>query len=128
MEGAAAAAAAPSTEVRPKASRRNFPAALKRQIIADHQRFQKDDPARGLWLRQNGVTSDQLKRWEEAEQKGDLKGHGRRRGRKANPLTGEVTELRLQVKRLTADLERAKAVIDVQKKVAHISPESTQGA
>jgi ribosomal protein L19E len=89
-------------------------------MIADYHRFQKGDPARGVWLRQNGVTSDQLKQWEEAERKGDLQGHGRRRGRKANPLTGEVTELRLQVKRLSADLERAKAVIEVQKKVSQI--------
>lgn len=71
-------------------------------------------------LRREGLYSSHLSSWREARRQGSLLGLARKRGRK-HRLSAEEKELdrlRRENARLRAELERAKTIIDVQKKVS----------
>lgn len=114
---------APPAEVVERAQRRQFTAEYKQRILreVDAALASGEDGAVGAVLRREGLYSSHLASWRGARDRGELAGLApKRRGRKAsrNPLTPEVERLRRQVARLEGDLEKARIVISVQKKVA----------
>jgi transposase-like protein len=108
----------PNLEVRAVAKRRQFSAAYKLAVLeeADHC----SNPGEiGALLRREGLYSSHLTMWRRERAAGALAALGRRRGRKASlsveqkrlaALTGENA-------RLKRELEQARTIIEVQKKL-----------
>lgn len=114
---------APRSEVVERAQRRQFTAEYKQRILreADQALASGEPGALGALLRREGLYSSHLTSWRGARDRGELAGlEPKKRGRKAsrNPLASEVARLERQVARLEGDLEKARIVISVQKKVA----------
>lgn len=114
---------APPAEVVERAQRRQFTAAYKQRILreVDQALASGEEGAVGALLRREGLYSSHLTSWRAARDRGELAGLApKKRGRKAsrNPLASEVERLQRQVARLEGDLEKARIVIAVQKKVA----------
>ena len=114
----------PSSEVQPLTERRTRSATDKLRILQEYEACPIGSPERGAVLRREGIYTSQISKWRKLRDQGRL---GRlapqRRGPKAVPhdvLADEVTTLRKEHARLQARLARAEAIIDVQKKVAHL--------
>jgi hypothetical protein len=73
-------------------------------------------------LRREGLWSSHLASWRRLRERGELAGlRPKKRGRKPAPknlLADENEKLRRQNARLEAELEKAKVIIDVQKKLS----------
>ena len=103
-------------------TRRRFPAAFKRQMLANAATCTKPGEL-GALLRRHGLYSSHLAAWRAAERRGDLArgAPARRRGpvpTPRDPNVQRVAELERQLARATARAERAEALVEVQKKVA----------
>jgi transposase len=114
---------APSSEVVERAQRRQFSAEYKQRILREaDQALASGEGALGALLRREGLYSSHLLTWRKQRERGELAGlTPQKRGRKSkpkNPLSVEVERLQRQVARLEGDLEKARIVIAVQKKVA----------
>jgi transposase len=111
-------AASPELVDRPR--RRTFTAADKLRILAEVDRA--GGGGGGAILRREGLYSSSLSDWRRQRDAGAyeaLKAAGRGPKRApSNPLTAEHARLLRDNKRLTLRLQRAEAVIDIQKKVA----------
>jgi len=123
----------PEVEVVPKASRRRFTAAYKRQVLEQADRCQAPGDV-GALLRREGLYSSHLTAWRAARRRGELAGAGsRRRGPKPKPRDPQakrLLELERENRRLQARAERAEALVEVQKKLSallHPSDESNTG-
>lgn len=109
-------------EVSPKARRRQYSAAYKRQILAEADRC----GAGGIsaLLRREGLYSSHLITWRRQREAGEIAGlQPRKRGRKPvapNPLAGEVTRLQRENARLQRRLQQAETIIEVQKKLCEM--------
>lgn len=116
---AAPAAASPELVAGPR--RRSFTAKDKLRILAEVDRAVGTPGAIGAILRREGVYSSSLTEWRRQREAGAYDGlNPVRRGPKpapANPLAAEHAQLQRDYKRLELRLERAEAVIDIQKKV-----------
>ena len=120
----------PATEVVPKASRRVFTSAFKRQVVEELLACKNEHGKVGELLRRHGLYSTQVSEWKQAYNAGLL---GRLnpppRGpepRIEDPRDARIRELEAQLTRMTVRAERAEVLIDVQKKlVALLSPAST---
>jgi transposase len=112
----------PATGERPL--RRRFTAKYKLDILREVDKAQAsgESGAVGALLRREGLYSSHLASWRRQRERGELAGLSpKKRGRKPapkNPLADEVARLQRQNARLQAELDKAKVVIDVQKKVA----------
>jgi transposase len=115
---------APPAEVVERAKRRQFSAEYKQRILreVDQALASGEEGAVGALLRREGLYSSHLTSWRAQRERGELAGLApQKRGRKAkarNPLAAENERLQRQVARLEGDLEKARIVIAVQKKVA----------
>jgi transposase len=114
---------APPAEVGERAKRRQYPAEYKQRILreADAALASGEPGAVGALLRREGLFSSHLSSWRAQRDRGELAGlTAKKRGRKPsrNPMASEVERLQRQVARLEGDLEKARIVIAVQKKVA----------
>lgn len=111
------------TEVLAKAARRRFTAAEKLRILREADRCTKPGEV-GALLRREGLYSSHLASWRAARARGELAGLSpRRRGPKAkavDPREKRIAELERETRRLRAKLERAEALIELQKKLAQI--------
>jgi len=119
--GAAAAAAnfsAPDPEVRAVAKRRQFSAAYKLSVLeqADHC---TSPGAIGALLRREGLYSSHLTTWRRERGAGALAALGKQRGRKAKmtPEQRRIVALEAKNARLQHELEQARTIISVQKKL-----------
>jgi transposase len=75
----------------------------------------------GRLLRQEGLYSSHLSSWRRERDQGALAALGRKRGptpTESTPVQAENERLRREVERLTARLQKAELIIDVQKKVS----------
>jgi transposase len=121
---AAQSGATPGPEVAERPVRRTFTAAYKVSILrqADEAAATGGDGAIGALLRREGLWSSHLTSWRRARERGELAGLSpKKRGRKPapkNPLADENEKLRRQNARLQSDLDKAKVIIDVQKKLS----------
>jgi len=111
----------PDPEVLPKPKRRTFTAAYKADILRQAEACTKKGEL-GALLRREGLYSSHLSKWRRQRERGALAGlTPKKRGRKEDPnkqLQAEVERLRRANQRLEDELSKARAVIDIQKKVA----------
>lgn len=110
--------AAPDPEVRAVAKRRQFNAAYKLSILEEADRC-SGPGAIGALLRREGLYSSHLTMWRREREAGALAALGRRRGRKAL-LSAEqkrLGALQAENARLTRELEQARTIVEVQKKL-----------
>jgi transposase len=133
-EAGSSGAAAPSTQVRPRPTRRHFTAEYKLSVV------QQADACRapgeiGALLRREGLYSGHLSTWRIQRKQGALSAlTARRRGPKAaTPEAREVEALRRENERLRRELERANLCIDIQKKASEmlgirLSPPASDGS
>ena len=120
----------PDPEVLAKPKRRTFTAAYKADILR-----QADACAPGqlgALLRSEGLYSSHLSKWRRQRERGAQAGlQPKKRGRKEDRnkhLLAEVERLRRANQRLEDELCKARAIIDIQKKVALLLgvPETTE--
>ncbi len=114
----------PSPEVQPLSERRTRSAMDKLRILQEYEACPVGSPERGALLRREGIYTSQISKWRKLRDQGRLGSLApQRRGPKTAPpaaLVDEVAALRQENARLQARLARAEAIIDVQKKVAHL--------
>lgn len=117
----APAAANPELSDRPR--RRTFTAKEKLRILQEADRATGAGEI-GALLRREGLYSSALTDWRRQREAGILDGLAPvRRGPKAsepNPLTAELVKAQQEIARLRLRLERAEAIIDLQKKVSDL--------
>jgi transposase len=86
------------------------------EIVRFHDSLPSDG-SKGAYLRRSGLFKSSVRQWRVDMLKGT--DQAKQRGRKTtDPTTRELARLRAEVERLARELERANAVIDVQKKVS----------
>lgn len=111
---------APEVEVVAHAKRRRFSNAEKRRILSEAERCKPGE--QGAFLRREGVYSSSLSNWRGQREAGDLAAlAAQKRGPKADPYRAEaqqIAKLMRENERLKDQLEKARLIIDVQKKVA----------
>jgi len=116
----APAAASPELSTPPR--RRTFSAKEKLCILAELDRAAGIPGAIGAILRREGLYSSAITDWRRQKEAGTYAGLSPvKRGPKAvpaHPLLAEHAQLQRDYKRLEQRLERAEAVIDIQKKVS----------
>jgi len=106
----------PDPEVVPTAKRRQFSAAYKRRILEEADAFTESGEI-GALLRREGLYSSNLTTWRRQRERGELE--PQKRGRKGpDRQSREIAQLKQENERLRSQLERAEAIIDVQKKLS----------
>ena len=113
-----APSAAPDPEVRAVAKRRQFSAAYKLAVLEEAD-LCTSPGAIGELLRREGLYSSHLTTWRREREAGALEALGRRRGRKVKltPEQRRIVALEASNTRLERELERARTIIGVQKKL-----------
>lgn len=118
-----AAVVVPEVEVAEKAARRRFSAEYKRKILKEADACSREGEI-GALLRREGLYSSHLSVWRAARERGEIAGLApKKRGPKAvppDPRDRKILELERETRRLKSRLERAEALVDLQKKVSAI--------
>jgi len=104
-------------EVPPQAQRRRFSAEYKLSILKQADACREPGEL-GALLRREGLYSSLLSVWRRQRDEGALGNLSRRRGPKSRRPDPRVTELERENRRLQRDLEQARTIIEVQKKVS----------
>jgi transposase-like protein len=121
----------PDPEVIAQAKRRRFTAEYKLRILEEVAQCQEMG-AIGALLRREGLYSSHLTTWRRQQTEGQLQGLGpKKRGRKPDPQAAELARLQRENERLTARLEQAETIIEVQKKLCQLlglPPAETDGS
>ncbi len=114
----AAASAVPDPEVRAVAKRRLFSAAYKLSVLQEADGCTSPG-AIGALLRREGLYSSHLTTWRREREVGALQALGRHRGRKAKmtPEGRRIALLEAKNARLERELEQARLIVEVQKKL-----------
>jgi len=119
MSESSAAVVTPEVEVTAKAVRRQFSAEYKRKILREADACTREG-AIGALLRREGLYSSHLTVWRAARERGAIAGLApKQRGPKGtppDPRDRKIVELERETRRLTARLERAEALVALQKK------------
>jgi transposase len=111
------AASPPDPEVEPIARRRRFSGSEKRRLLAEADRC-KARGQLGAFLRREGLYSSMLANWKKQVRKAELVALApKKRGPKANPGARQIQQLNRDNARLRRELERAKLIIEAQKKL-----------
>ena len=117
--------AQPNPEVVVPSKRRQFTVADKVRILAEIDRCEPGQV--GAVLRREGLYSSHLSKWRQQRADGQLSGQSNaRRGRKPEPAVVELTALRRENKRLQAELDQARLIMEVQKKLCQLFGLPTQ--
>ena len=123
MTEVSAVARVPEVEVAEKASRRRFSAEYKRKILKEADSCTQEGEI-GALLRREGLYSSHLSVWRAARKRGEIAGLApKKRGPKVappDPRDRKIVELERETRRLKSRLERAEALVDLQKKVSVI--------
>ena len=107
----------PDPQVPARARRRTYTAGYKQAILAEHDGADKN--TKGAILRREGLYTSLITTWRSQRQRGGIDALGRSPGApKASPDARELARLRKENARLRADLDRSKAVIEVQGKLS----------
>jgi transposase-like protein len=110
----------PEVEVAEKAVRRQFSAEYKRKVLTEADTCGPGET--GALLRREGLYSSHLTVWRAARERGAIAGLApKKRGPKVtppDPRDRKIVELERETRRLTSRLERAEALVDLQKKVS----------
>ena len=117
--------AQPDPEVVGPTKRRQFTVADKRRILDETDRCEAGQI--GAVLRREGLYSSHLTKWRRQRAEGQLSGRTNAgRGRKADPQAAELAVLRREKDQLQAELEQARLIIEVQKKLCQLFGLPTQ--
>lgn len=113
----------PEVEVLARAERRRFTAEYKRRILREAAACAKPGEI-GALLRREGLYTSHLSAWRQAKERGELAGlapkkHGPQ-ARRPDPRDKRIAELERKNRRLQARVERAEALLEVQKKVSEL--------
>jgi hypothetical protein len=113
----------PEVEVLAQPRRRMFTAEYKLAILRELEMV-TERGAVGALLRREGLFRSQVGRWKAAQKRGELSGlKGKNRGRpgrERDARDGRIQELERENRRLSRKLERAEALIELQKKVSDL--------
>ena len=107
----------PETEVIATGQRRQYRTEYKERILAEIDQA-REPGAVGAILRREGLYSQLISKWRTQRQAG-FPGTGKR-GPAANPQASELARLKRENERLRTKLERAEAILEVQKKVSQL--------
>ena len=122
MGSLSAAVVVPEVEVTEKAARRRFSLEYKRKILKEADACGPGEI--GALLRREGLYSSHLSVWRSARERGEIAGlTPKKRGPKVtppDPRDRKIVELERETRRLKSRLERAEALVDLQKKVSMI--------
>jgi transposase-like protein len=111
----------PNPEVMPKAKRRTFTAGYKSWVLEEADKCREQPGQIGRLLRREGLYSSHLTTWRRQREAGELAGLApRKRGRKANKESAEISRLQRENNRLERQLEQAELIIEAQKKLSEI--------
>jgi transposase len=112
-------------EVVVPAKRRQFRVAEKLRILDETDRCEPGQI--GAILRREGLYSSHLTKWRRQRAEGQLSGRSSpRRDRKKEVEAAELSTLRRQKEQLQAELEQARLIIEVQKKLCQLFGLPTQ--
>ena len=107
----------PDPEVPAKARTRQYSASYKARVLALYEEL--DKAGKGALLRREGLYTSLISAWRVQRDQGALAALGKSAGRPpADPRDRENARLRKEVERLTAELDTARKVIDVQGKLS----------
>jgi transposase len=107
----------PETEVIATAQRRQFSQLYKVRILDEIDQAREPGEV-GAILRREGLYSQLISKWR-AQRKAGFPGTGKR-GPQGNSQAAELARLKHENERLRVKLERAEAIIEVQKKVSQL--------
>ena len=105
----------PDPEVVVRARRRQFSAAYKLRILQEADGCQERGQI-GALLRREGLYSSHLSTWRKQRAVGELT--DKQRGRNGDPAAAEMKRLQRENERLRQELEKARLIIEVQKKLS----------
>jgi len=106
----------PEVPVRARPPRR-YSAQYKARILAEYEGLSKAE--KGALLRREGLYSSLISEWRKQRDRGALEALGKPSGRPpVDPLERENLRLVRENQRLSAELERARQVIEVQGKLS----------
>jgi transposase len=118
LRGRSAGRSKPEPEVVPKAQRRRFSASYKLKILEEAE---SDSSQVGTILRREGLYSSHLSEWRKQRRQGSLKALDTKRGPKGKSAEQiELEKLQRDNARLQRELDKARILIDAQKKLAEI--------
>lgn len=112
-----------STEVLERPARRRFSAAYKLRILEEAEACREPGQIAAL-LRREGLYHASLTKWRKLRARGALTALGSRKaGRPAAAVSAEAEEvarLRRDVTRLQRELDRARMILEIQKKASEL--------
>jgi transposase len=107
----------PDPEVPAKARTRQYSASYKAKILAEYEEL--DKAGKGALLRREGLYTSLISAWRAQRDQGALAALAKPAGRPpADPKDRKNATLRRENERLTAELEKARRVIEVQGKLS----------
>src|SRR5580704_18763954 len=113
----------PATEVTAKAKRRRFSAEEKRRVLQAAATCTQRGEL-GALLRREGLYSSHLMKWREQAERGEIAGlTPKKRGPEPKVVDARDKQLAEQqrlIAKLTRRVQRAEAIIDVQKKLSQV--------
>lgn len=109
----------PDPEVVPGVARRRFTARYKLKIVEEADRCENAGEI-GALLRREGLYSSHLSNWRRLRDEGALSALSTRRGAKRKTRQPRVQQLERENDQLRQELQKARCVIDVQKKVSQL--------
>lgn len=117
----------PDPQVPERASRRSYTAKYKLEVLAEYEGCDRE--GKGALLRREGLYTSLISEWRKQRDRGALEALSARRGRKpADPRDAETARLKAENARLTAELERARQVIEVQGKLSALLDQLATGS
>jgi transposase-like protein len=107
----------PDPEVPAKARTRRYSASYKAKVLAEYEEL--DKAGKGALLRREGLYTSLIAAWRAQRDQAVLAALAKPAGRPAaDPTERENAKLRKENERLTAELEKARKVIEVQGKLS----------
>jgi transposase len=107
----------PDPEVPARARSRRYSASYKAKVLAEYEEL--DKAGKGALLRREGLYTSLISAWRAQRDQGGLAALGKPAGRpQADPRDRENVKLRQENERLTAELQKARTVIEVQGKLS----------
>lgn len=108
----------PDPEVRVAGKRRRYSQAYKLQILAEAEQCKQGET--GALLRREGLYHSTLSKWRQQQAEGKLDGRRAKIKAVQSEQAQELKRLQRENVRLKARLEKAEAIIEVQKKLAKL--------
>lgn len=116
QEAAISVPSQPDPEVKAVSGRRRYSREYKLRILAEAEACQHGEL--GAMLRREGLYYATLSKWRQQQAAGKLDGKGRQQRPEAKEQARQLRQLERENARLAAQLAKAEAVIEVQKKLS----------